>query len=70
MGEKELLVIEIKGLLKGVDGMSRDASYQLSFDNLTNIVKTTSDIRQILDRIDQKVSPIILKELEEEDELF
>lgn len=69
MGEKDLLVLEIKGLLEGVRQISDDARFQLAYDNLTDIVKTTSDVRQILDRIDQLVSPIILKELEE-DELF
>ena len=71
MDEKKLLVLEVKGLLEGVERISSDARFQLAYVNVTDIVTTTANINQILDRINQLVTPIILKELEEDnDELF
>ena len=67
MSEKELLVEEVKGLLYAVRNISSDAKYNLAFDNLTNVVAETCKIRQILDRIDQKVIPIIKQEMEDDD---
>ena len=67
--ERHLTVMEIKGLLDAIKKESSHARFQLSYDNLADIVLATGAIRLILDRIDAKVSPMIEEELMN-DELF
>lgn len=67
--ERHLTVMEIKGLLDAIKKESSHARFQLSHDNLTDIVLTTDAIRLILDRIDAKVGPMIEEELMD-DELY
>lgn len=62
MEEKEMLTIEIKGLLDEIRHISIEAKCDLTSDNLTEVVSETNKIRKILDHIDKKVSPVIIKE--------
>ena len=65
MGEKELLVAEVKGLLVELEAINGKTRFELACDNLTDIVAKTAAMKQILDRIDDKVKPLIEKERSE-----
>lgn len=58
MIERQLMVAEVKGLLKSLEVLSRDARFQLASDNLRKITNETAKIRVIIDRIDNKVDSL------------
>lgn len=55
MVEKELLVFDIKGLLKGLEDVSRDARWQLAFYNIDDLKDKTSMMKAIIDRIENLI---------------
>lgn len=65
--EKDMSVSEIKGLLAKLEGMSYDARFDLAFDNIEDLLKTTSLMRAIIDRIENKIKDQIT---EEDDDMF
>ena len=55
MVEKELLVLDIKGLLKGLEDVSRDARWNLAFDNIDGLKVKTSKMKAIINRIEKLI---------------
>ena len=55
MNEKDILVAEIKGLLKALEEKIRNVRYNLAFDNVYD-VKSLDEIRAYLDVITAKMT--------------
>ena len=56
MNEKEITVMEIKGLLKGLNRMVLSIELNLGFDNIDNLEVELGYLRNILDAIESKVN--------------
>lgn len=56
MNEKEITVMEIKGLLKGLNRMVSSIEFNLGFDNIDNLEVELGYLRNILDAIESKVN--------------
>lgn len=53
--ENRMTVNEVKGLLEGLQDYVRDVKYDLSCDNLDELIDRTNEMRQIINRIERKV---------------
>lgn len=53
--ENRMTVVEVKGLLEGLNEYVRDVKIDLACDNLDELTDRTNEMRQIIDRIERKV---------------
>ena len=70
--ENRMTINEVKGLLEGLQDYVRDVKYDLSCDNLDELTDRTNEMRQIIDRINQKVIAIRIENnrIKDKDELY
>lgn len=70
--ENRMTVNEVKGLLQGLIDYVKDVKYDLSCDNLDELTDRTNEMRQIIDRINQKVIAIRIENnrIKDKDELY
>ena len=70
--ENRMTVNEVKGLLQGLIDYVKGVKYDLSCDNLDELTDRTNEMRQIIDRIDQKVIAIRIENnrIKDKDELY
>ena len=70
--ENRMSVNEVKGLLEGLVKYVKDVKYDLSCDNLDELTDRTNEMRQIIDRIDQKVIAIRIENnrIKDKDDLY
>lgn len=55
LNKKDLLVGELKGLMGLAETTCEHARYNLASDNVMDVLKTTTELRKILNHIDSKL---------------
>jgi hypothetical protein len=66
--ETRMNVYEVKGLLESLEKVSRHARWNLASDNLNQLSKETEEMKQIISRIETKISEC--EKFDDEDEFY
>lgn len=68
--ESEMIVIEIKGLIKETEHLLQRTRLNLDLDNIADLTNDLDKVTKMIDFISDKVDPLVTNNCEDDEDLY